>query len=81
MKKFLQDYITNSGKPKVILSDHGLPQFTSGIWKEILGWEGIITKHTIVYHPQSNQVEQIMKVVGFFGHTATREQCVAIMDK
>ena len=51
------------GKPKVVLSDHG-PQFISGKWQQTLGWEGIITKHTAVYHPQSNQAERVMREIG-----------------
>ena len=51
-EKITRDYMVNIGKPKVILSDHG-PQFISGRWRQTLGWEGIIPKHTAVYHPQS----------------------------
>lgn len=47
----------------MILSDRGL-QFTSRVWKETLGCVGIITKHTAVYHPQSNQADQMMRKVG-----------------
>ena len=51
------------GKRKVILSDHG-PQFISGRWCQTLGWEGITPKHMAVYHPQSNQVERVMREQG-----------------
>ena len=51
-EKITRDYMVNVGKPKVILSDHG-PQFISSKWRQTLGWEGIIPKHTAVYHPQS----------------------------
>lgn len=62
-EKITQDYMRHVGKPKVILSDHG-PQFTSGTWRQTLGWEGILTKHTAVYHPQSNQAERMMREIG-----------------
>ena len=52
-----------TGKPKIILSDHG-PQFISGIWRQTLGWEGIIPKHMAVYHPQLNQAERMMRELG-----------------
>ena len=62
-KKVTKDYRIQVGKPKIILSDHG-PQFISGRWRQTLGWEGIITKHTAVYHPQSNQAERVMREIG-----------------
>ena len=62
-EKITRDYMINVGKPKVILSDHG-PQFISGRWCQTLGWEGIIPKHTAVYHPQSNQAERVMRELG-----------------
>ena len=55
--------MVNIGKPKIILSDHG-PQFISGRQRQTLGWEGIIPKHTAVYHPQSNQAERVMREIG-----------------
>ena len=62
-EKITKDYMINVCKPKVILSDHG-PQFISGKWRQTLGWEGIIPKHTAVYHPQSNQAERVMREIG-----------------
>ena len=62
-EKITKDYMIKTGKPKIILSDHG-PQFISGIWRQTLGWEGIIPKHTAVYHPQSNQDERMMRELG-----------------
>ena len=55
--------MVNIGKPKAILSDHW-QQFISGKWRQTLGWEGIIPKHTAVYHPQSNQAERVMREIG-----------------
>ena len=49
-EKIMRDYMVNIGKPRVILSYHR-PQFISGRWRQTLGWEGIIPKHTAVYHP------------------------------
>ena len=50
----MKDYMIKTGKPKIILSDHG-PQFISGIWRQTLGWEGIIPvsyTHLDVYKRQ-----------------------------
>ena len=59
-----RDYMVNIGKLKIILSDHG-PQFINGRWRQTLGWEGIIPKHTAVYNPQSNQAERVMREIGW----------------
>ena len=47
-EQITKDYMIKTGKPKVMLSYHG-PQFISGTWRQTLGWEGIIPKHTAVY--------------------------------
>ena len=52
-KKIVSEYIVEVGRPTIILSDHG-SQFTSNTWRETLGWENILVKHTSIYHPQSN---------------------------
>ena len=56
-EKITKDYMIKTGKPKIILSDHG-PQFISGRWRQTLGWEGIIPKpvsytHLDVYKRQT----------------------------
>ena len=62
-KKIVNEYIAEVGRPKIVLSDHG-SQFTSNTWRETLGWENILVKHTSVYHPQSNPSERVMWELG-----------------
>lgn len=54
-RKMMQDYISEVGHSKMVLSDHNT-QFTSARWKENLVWEAIWVGYTAIHHPQAERV-------------------------
>lgn len=72
LNKILDDYVVKIGKPGTILSDHG-SQFASHIWKGKLEESNIRVKYSAVYHPQSNQVERVMRELGRMFRTYCHE--------
>ena len=63
--KIFIDYITQQGKPRRIVTDHGT-QFTSPIWTQKLAREGIEHTLTSVRHPQANMVERVNREISKF---------------
>lgn len=59
----LQKYITEVGRPDMIISDHAT-QFKGKSWKITLLEAGIKTYKTSVYHPSSNLAERVLREVG-----------------
>ena len=62
LKKVLDNYIPECGKPRRILSDNGT-QFTSPRWRARLEGEGIRVVFSSVCHPQSNPTERVMREI------------------
>ena len=58
-----QNYISEVGAPKSIITDHGT-QFKGSKWKDTLREKGIKTYKTSVYHPSSNPAERVLREVG-----------------
>lgn len=58
LKKILEHYIPNYGKPKKIQSNWGT-QFTSGKWVNTLKDNGIKAVFSSIRHPQSNTTERV----------------------
>lgn len=50
------------GVPKYIVTDNG-PQFRSAIFKNLAKQYGVEIKYTALYHPQSNAVERVHRVL------------------
>lgn len=63
LKKIIENYIPDCGKPKRILSDHAT-QFTSPNWKNGIEKEGIKVIFSSIRHPQSNPSERVMREIG-----------------
>ena len=63
LKKIIENYIPEMGKPSTILSDNGT-QFTSPVWKDRLAREDIRVIFSSVRHPQSNPTERVMRELG-----------------
>lgn len=61
--RMIDHYINTYGKPKIIVSDHGV-QFNSKIWQSRLKQLDILPTFTSVYHPQSNPAERVMRELG-----------------
>jgi len=58
--RMIDHYIATYGKPKLIVSDHGV-QFNRKSWQNRLSNLGIPPTFTSVYHPQSNPAERVMR--------------------
>lgn len=63
LKKLINQYFNEVGKPERILSDNGT-QFTAHAWRETLEAQGIKIAFSSVRHPQSNPVERTMRELG-----------------
>ena len=65
LKRILENYIPECGKPKriLIVSDNGT-QFTSPRWRNTLEKEGITVVFSSIRHPQSNPTERVMREIG-----------------
>ena len=63
LKKIVDNYIPECGKPDRLLSDNGT-QFTSAKWKNTLEKEGIKVIYSSIRHPQSNPTERVMREIG-----------------
>ena len=63
LKKIIEHYIPDCGKPNKILSDHGT-QFTSPRWREELEKLNIKVLFSSIRHPQSNPTERVMREIG-----------------
>ena len=63
LKKLIESYIPEVGKPERVLSDHGT-QFTSHVWSRKLRELGIRVIFSSVRHPQSNPAERVMRELG-----------------
>jgi len=61
--RMIDDYIATYGKPRCIVSDHGV-QFRSNVWQNRLLALGVPPTMTSVYHPQSNPAERVMRELG-----------------
>lgn len=61
--RMIDDYIFTYGKPRFIVSDHGV-QFRSRVWQGRLSAIGVPPTMTSVYHPQSNPAERVMRELG-----------------
>lgn len=70
--RMIDSYVNIHGKPKFVLSDHGV-QFTSKIWQARLSDLNINVTMTSVYHPQSNPAERVMRELGRFFRTYCSE--------
>lgn len=63
LKKIIEQYIPEIGKPSTILSDNGT-EFTSPVWKSRLQQEKIRVIFSSIRHPQSNPTERVMRELG-----------------
>lgn len=63
LKKIVDQYFHDVGKPERILSDNGT-QFTAHAWRATLEAQGIKVAFSSVRHPQSNPVERTMRELG-----------------
>lgn len=63
LRKVLNSYVPEMGKPRRILSDHET-QFTSPKWGDSLRGAGIQAIYSSIRHPQSNPVERMMRELG-----------------
>lgn len=70
--RMIDDYISTYGKPRCIVSDHGV-QFRSKVWQKRLLDLGIPPTMTSVYHPQSNPAERVMRELGRMFRTYCHE--------
>jgi len=61
--RMIDDYISTYGRPRCIVSDHGV-QFRSNVWQKRLSALGVPPTMTSVYHPQSNPAERVMRELG-----------------
>ena len=57
----INKYIPEVGKPALIITDHGT-QFRGRKWRETLIHLGIKTYKTLVYHPNSNPAERVLRL-------------------
>lgn len=73
LSKITADYVPNYGIPGPIISDHG-KQFVSHVWQNGLIKIGVKVKKSIVYHPQSNPAERVMRELGRFFRTYCSER-------
>ena len=62
-KVVLEQWVTRCGIPDLIHSDQGL-QFTSELFRGLMGLLGITKTTTPAYNPRSNKVERLHRVLG-----------------
>lgn len=63
LRKLINSYFPECGKPNRILSDHG-SQFTSPKWESRLRDQGVKVVFSSIRHPQGNPVERVMREIG-----------------
>uniref|UniRef100_A0A6V7LHY6 RNA-directed DNA polymerase n=1 Tax=Bracon brevicornis TaxID=1563983 RepID=A0A6V7LHY6_9HYME len=73
LRKLINNYFKEIGKPKRILSDNGT-QFTSVNWRTTLEKEKVKVIYSSIRHPQSNPTERIMRELGKFFRIYCSEQ-------